>query len=465
MKKYGDSKSGVDVIKGAKQVASCMLGQDLNHRDPISNLTDVETGKFLQALDDLPHSIRQMFDDSNMRVEVTEIEGVPRITKIIKKREPEFVQGKDQFYVLDEVGRRVPISEEQYDRMLNLSQDPEDVLSGNFDVQTLTHEHTAPMDTWDICYDASAFVAFYTSVKKSLMNDNISSALWAVENEIDNLINAQKLTVTEANVLVNKFITNTSEFFHEMSEYLIYSANYFMYSADKRVHHYRAKEIMKQIQEKNLTKRQLGALIGPGIKEDQRLIVAKQLQEQAKALKPSPVKGRLMLKAQALRNNYYQAKKRGEITFSSAIPQSDKNKLWQAWNEKQLKENGSLQLMSWQFARYLRIVGAKRVADQAENREQYETMMREMEENIQTKVKELYGTGVRKVYHKANLEESVPEWLIRAEAVAKDMVVEDIPEENDSVVDWIPPPEAYDTYEDIDEEQFSFDLEGSYNEY
>jgi len=154
MRKYGDKKSGVDIITWAELKAKHVrnpgvLSSELEHRDPTDDLTNVDDGKAISAVDMLPHTHRQLLQEGNINVQLSEVAGRYRLTKLVKKREAAYLQGTDKYFVTDKFGARIPVSEEVFDILIGIEKNPDDVYEAG-EVISIEKDHTPPMDRWDL---------------------------------------------------------------------------------------------------------------------------------------------------------------------------------------------------------------------------------------------------------------------------------------------------------------------------
>lgn len=294
------------------------LCSDWDHRDPRDDLHNVDDGLYLSALQRLPGSIRLLLQDSEMHVEIEEVDGVPLVTKIIKRREPEYLKGHENFFIFDDEGKRIPLSEEEYNELLGFKKDSEDVLNmEGDDLQSLDSEWTPPMDVHDVIYDATEYVHTVQRL---------------VESEpFQKQSNQRKIEIIK-----------------KLQNDLIYSADYFPYPKDKRFHTEASKKVAKLIFDEDLTKQQLGAMLGPRC-PDKRAEYVKELRARASKMMPGVDKARTLKKAQKVYDSLIRDRKAGRSAESSIFSDSDRAKLWALWRAKEAKNKGSVKLLSWQF--------------------------------------------------------------------------------------------------------------------
>lgn len=345
------------------------LTQEFDSRDPKNDLQDIDTGKFLQALQTVPGYIRSMLEDNSMHVELDEVDGHWRIVKIVKQREAAYLQGSEQYFVYDDEGKRIPLSEEEYDQMLGINHNPEDVYNyPGIDFTTLDSEQTTPMDKWDIIFDATEFIR-----EASRAIDLHNSGVYKLEPGV----------------------------LEKMADETIYSADWFPYPVDKRLTA-RAKKVAEEIKQRGMTRQQLAAALRTP--EDQRVNIANDLQKRANSLPLGPQRAQLMKKAQLLKSFAMKDKLAGK--FEPKFSSSEKRQLWDIWRDEELKRNGKVSLMSWQFERAYKAKLRHQIS-------QGTISISEARQMLSERMKSLYDSRVQN-----QLEESpeMPEWLREAES-------------------------------------------------
>jgi hypothetical protein len=353
-----------------------VLGSDWAHRDARDDYHNIDDGKFLSTLQQLPSSIRQLLQDSDMRVELREIDGKYRIVKIVKKREQAYLQGTTSFFVYDKDGKRIPLSEEEFNHLLGMEGNPDDVFNRqDVDLQTLDSEHIAPLDCWDVIYDATEF-----AVSAERMVDN---------EKWQTLPNTQKKAQLD-----------------QLADALIYSADYFPYPADKNLHSPRAKSIAKNIRE-GMTKQQLGALLGSR-EVDKRPEIIQDLRRKAQLISAGPEKAKILVRARTMMEQLVQQRKNYKGPIKDPICDSDRSKLWAMWRDQQIKNTGSVPLMPWQFEKAYRFKLQRRVlAGEITKQEAEQFLAERMEKLFAKKGNPALGDEVIR----ANTEPSLPPWL------------------------------------------------------
>ena len=393
-----------------------MLVCELDHRNPSSDLADVETGKALQAMSELPASIRMLLEDSNIHVQLEEVEGKYRIVKIVKKRDPGYVQGTENYFIFDSEGKRIPLTEEEYSELLGMKQNPEDVLSLDEEqLEGIDSSVSVAMDMWDVVYDASEFVG---ELKR----------LAAIQDETGEPISAAKIT--------------------DLSEKLIYSADWFPYPTDKRLSSSVARKIADLIETRNLSRQQLASMLGNhGV--DNRLDIVKSMRVKAGKLSPGKEKAALLNRAQSLFDLAMRDLKGGTYQDRPVVPTEDKAKLWALWRSQQISDRGEVQLMSWQYekmeraklqknlvAPYQKQLDARREAGEISKDEYRDLLVRcqgEAAEALSASMQKLFGVrpGQRVERTKAPiLRASLPSWIEDAPPM---------PEASGESDDWVPP--------------------------
>lgn len=294
------------------------LCSDWDSRDPKDDLHNVEDGKFLEAIAKLPESFRLLMQDNDMHVEITEVNGEPIVTKIIKKRDEAFIQSTESYFVYDNEGARIPLTEDEYNKLLGLRTNPDDVFSlDGLDLQSIDSENSPARHVWDVIYDSTEYTR------------NINNLL---ENQ-----SFQNNSPAEKQKIVDK-----------MKEEQIYSADFFPYPVDKRLHSDAAKRVAALIEEKNLTKQQLGAILGPRNPE-KRLAYVQELRSSARKMIPGPGKAATFKKAQAVYDQLVSDRKMFKNREDSIFTDTDRAKLWTIWRSKEARVHGEVKLLPWQF--------------------------------------------------------------------------------------------------------------------
>jgi hypothetical protein len=378
------------------------LVSDFDHRDPQDDLHDIDTGKYLGALQELSGGIRQMLQESDMHCEVREVEGAYRIVKIVKKREAAYLQGSDHYFVYDHEGKRIPLTEEEYNKLLGLTGDPEDVFNASeVDLQTIGSEHTAPMDVWDVIYDATEFLAESNRLMKTVQWERMDKK------------------------------TRIATIAH-MAEKLIYSADYFPYPQDKRIHGKRAREIAEMIKTGNLSKLQMCQLLGDKVK-DKRPEMVKEFRTRATKMPKGKEKAQLLIRANKMVESYCKDRRNYKGPTWETIGDSDRSKLWELWRRRCIELTGSVALMPWQFEKAFRFKLQRQVLKGLTTKE-------EADQKLAERMEALFGDKNRKnrnIGHEIldlHQKPALPEWLANAPEIPAE------PEEGYAFApqDWLP---------------------------
>lgn len=211
-------------------------GHTLTHEMDYRELeTEVDGG--FRWLDGLSHLNRLLVQETDLRVEFS---SDMRVKKVIKKRDPEFIQPIDLTEPLDAEDR------EEY-------QPPQE---GSF---------TPPKDKWDLVFDATPLIREAYSKRRALHS-------LSPEDKERALL--------------------------EMAESLIYSADYFPKHRYQGTYRADVKEALRRIENGQMTKRELTAFCFG--QEDKRLAYSEQLKRRACALLSGKEKARLFFQAQKL---------------------------------------------------------------------------------------------------------------------------------------------------------------------
>jgi hypothetical protein len=368
------------------------LCSDHSQYDNSSGINDILCGNYLSALHQLSGNFRQLLEDSNLHVELVEFGGRNVVGKIVKRRESEFLTGQTRHFVFDNEGHRIPLEEEEFDKLLGLEGNPDDVYNTkDLVLESIDSETLPAFDAWDVVYDCTEYI-----------------------RAVERLFEDEKW---QAKPVVEKYTELT-----KLSNELIYSANWFQYPADKRIHGHKAKLIVKEI-EKGITRAQLGALIGPRNPE-KRIESAQKLRKRALSMPLGIERGKVLVKAQQLTLDVIRDQRKIRVTGKTYDPISDSDRanLWAKWREREVKVNGSVQLMSWQFSKmYYAKLDKQVIAGQM--------TAQERDQKHQDAMQRLYGTNkvIQAVQEKTM--PVMPSWLVEAPSV------ETVREYDE----WIPP--------------------------
>jgi hypothetical protein len=306
------------------------LVSDFDHRDPKDDFHDIDCGRFMDALHNLPGNTRISVQEGDMRIELREIGDRYIVSRVVKKREPEALQGNEHYFVFDKQGRRVRLTEDEYNQLLSIRQNPDDLYNRkDLDLESLNSEHCPPRDVWDMVYNANAYLSI---TEKLLANDE-----W---QQLPLEVKTQEL-MSIADGTHPKFVNCG-----------IYSAKWYPYPADKRIHTRRAREIADVIQNRNITRWELMKLIGTK-SEDLRMEKYRALKAEAQAMPPGRQRAHKMFCAQQCLSDYLRYNET-QLAKNQEIPKSDQRKLWDLWTSKHLQQGGKVKLPAWTFEKMLR---------------------------------------------------------------------------------------------------------------
>lgn len=351
------------------------LVSDWDNRDPQDDLHNIDDGKYFEGLSRLRDSHRQMLEDSEMRIELKEIDGKYYVTKIVKKREPEYLQTTKSFFVLDKEGKRVYIDEEEWERITGGTHNPEDVYNVD-DVEFVgLEEHTAPMDVWDVIFDATQYI---TEAQQFIQ-----------------AYNEGRIELSPGETPIQRL--------QEMQDELIYSADWFPYPVDKRLKNPVALQIAAEI-DKGLSRGQLAyrlrRLRRNRSNDTQREDIEKMI-KYADKLPPGPERAYVRKQAQRLKEQMYT--NNSEQHYEPTLSNSDRRKLWDMWRERELRVNGKCMLTSWQFEALYRVklqrLGVDRDTANSMVAEAMERVYKKRPKNIQAR------------QNRPSVPSELPEWL------------------------------------------------------
>jgi hypothetical protein len=149
----GRSAPKVISSRDIQSARSHQLISDLEHRDME---TEIE-GSFAK-FDTLSPLNRQLSQEENVRADFLG----NRVTKVVKRRDPEFQQGTEQSFVVDKEGMMIPVSDDEMKDILDSGE--EDIYRNSTPV-SIEDRHFTPRDRWDLVFDASEFLQ---EVRKNL---------------------------------------------------------------------------------------------------------------------------------------------------------------------------------------------------------------------------------------------------------------------------------------------------------
>lgn len=390
------------------------LIDELSHYDNQTGVNDILCGRYLDAIQALPQHIRMMFQDSDMHVILDENN---RVVKIIKKRDPEFLTGTEKTFWLDEYGRKIPLTEDEMDAQLGLEHDPEDVYAhpdvemcglgeigvldeefvedddADFDLatelvedeshHTVVSEYVAPLDKWDIIFDATDYLRhckslievsrFIVQVKSTLSQNywksDLDTKLEILNNLFDGGFVITKGMFKEALNFSKMSASERNDYLDKLADDLIYSSDLFIPIADKRIRNVLAADL-----EKNagmLSKQELARALSQ--KVDMRVKNSVELTAKAVKMPKGREKGKTLLRAQAMKISRINAiRALRSFTFVPTDPESETDKrwtmvgckttkttqsisqaesraIWDAWRNAQVAKDGYVKLPHWLF--------------------------------------------------------------------------------------------------------------------
>jgi len=309
------------------------LVHDWDNRDPSSKLEDIDCGGYLEALSSLSDNHRQLLQDNSMHINLTDMEDSYRVSKVVKMREAEYLQGSAQYFVLDSEGKRIPIDEDEWEKLTGGNPNPEDVYNHpDAELQGI-EEWTTPRDTWDILFDATPFI----QASRQLLEDEV----WQTKpgkqklQDLEDLSNGVTIVVQHDNYS-RKFQGG------------IYSADWFPYPADKRLRSCRALGIAERIKH-GLTRGQLAHLL-----RDQIDTTASDAVAIRKAALQLPLGKERAMRLQRAEEIRLSAPSLSDRNKSGTITPSEKRRLWDIWRDKELADKGTVELTHWQYAKALK---------------------------------------------------------------------------------------------------------------
>lgn len=387
------------------------LTTDWDHRDPNHELEDVETGKCMDAIDKVGGNTRMLLESSDFRPIVNEDDdGHLHVVKLIRKRNPEFKQGRTTHFVYDREGNRVNLTEDEFDQLIGIQHNPDDVFNAeDLDLETLDSEHTAPRDDWDVVWDETEVLR----AERQLKNTNFWDFLGEEQQE-------QELEMLREGT---------------HPEYLgvrEYSADFFQYPEHRRLVTPKAKLIADQVRNTDVTRWQMARLLTEPPKRDLRPEKARALRKQADKLPLGKEKARLLGQAQAMMKCHLRSvqamKRRGKrYVEEQDISNSDKRALWALWRDQEIAKHGKVALTQWQYERALYAKLVRSGVDHSEARNR-----------VYAAVKKLYNSdriGRLVPYESAKLKEQKnPNWLQGVQPVSESETDDD----NWQPCDWLP---------------------------
>ena len=387
------------------------LVSDWDHRDPNSDLEDIETGKCLEAIDSVGQLTRMLIESTDFHPTIEEdSDGHCHIVKLIRKRNSEFKQGRETHFVYDKEGTRINLSEEQFDSLLGINHNPDDVFNTeDIDLETLDSSYTAPRDDWDVVWDETEVRRAHKQLQTREFWDS-----WTEEQKDEEL---QLLRDGE------------HPDYEGVKEY---SSSYFPYPADRRMVSPKSMLIASQIRETGITRGRLARLLSEPPKHDLRPEKSKALKEQALKLPLGKERARLLGQAQAMMACYTKSmkamRKRGQTpVVGHSISATDKKALWAMWKDQQVATTGSCELTQWQYEKALYAKLVRTGVD-----------VKDARHRVRLAVKKLYNSnriGRLVSYESAkHQQEANAEWLQKLQPVSETVTEDD----NWQPQEWLP---------------------------
>ena len=332
------------------------LVDDWNNRDPDDNdLNNIDDGKALSALSALSGNHRLLLQESDTHIELSLLGDFYRVAKIVKKREPEYIQGQDQYFITDKYGDRIPITEDKMDELLGINHNPEDIFnSSEVELEALEHTHTTPRDVWDVIFDATEGInriQILTNSQEWQKHATLPSRWYRERCKTREEFEKRK------EIEWNGSTTDITELKKSDVEWLknsIYSADWFPYPVDKRIHHPRAKDIANRIKQGEFkTRQELSTVIGKTKIVDTRPEMAKQILKSAEGIRHGEKRAALYKKAQLITDQYRKSSPGRLVSERNIIPAGDRKKLWDLWRDQQMLSGKTVELLPYQYKRAL----------------------------------------------------------------------------------------------------------------
>lgn len=137
---------------------------DLDFETP-DTINDIQCGKVMDGISQLSQLTRMIWEDADSRSSIQEIEGIPQIVTLSRKREEESeVNAKDNsvevYWIYTKHGRRVPLTEEEYTKLLKIKETAKnDVYSQDeLLLSSLDSAYIPQKDRWDLLKDVTDYV-------------------------------------------------------------------------------------------------------------------------------------------------------------------------------------------------------------------------------------------------------------------------------------------------------------------
>lgn len=142
------------------------LADELDHR---TFETEIDGG--FAWLDEVSQNIRMLAEDSNNRIDVEK----NRIVKVVRKRDPEYLQGEEQQFGTTADGKRVPLSDDVYDN--------EEV-----ELVSIDSEWLPAKDKWDLIFDATPFLQKVEMMRERFNKMEVSKRNWVLNKMSEDLV-------------------------------------------------------------------------------------------------------------------------------------------------------------------------------------------------------------------------------------------------------------------------------------
>ncbi len=416
------------VAKGFWSYTLAALGHSFFAHEFDYRQLEIECGETFTKVDELSQLQRQLVEDESLRVQ---LDDQGRVVKLISRREPEYMQGREEFFITAQDGARIPISEDELDELVGNQANSEDVYiaaaEGKVELKDIESEFSTPRDMYDISFDATEFL------------QQVDSMDWS---EVEG---------------------DPSEILDELADEYIYSADWFPRKADKRIRSKACREALAKIQSsrESLPKQVIMQLIGKSL--DKRLSMIQELEKQAHSLKPGKMKASLLLRAQTIKLSRIRDLQRSRCKWvdlhaeldplaiqtpadrkafiaayrqatpgpiklkfrvnSSKSLEGEAHHIWDAWAKHENEVKGGVVLTSWQYRLKVSFKLGEKIAKGFLTRE-------EAQEYISKKMQELFE--MRNMQLQIGEMLNRPSWATsqeREETAQEGPGLEEIPEE------------------------------------
>lgn len=352
------------------------LVSELDYRDGTNPLNDISTGAYLGEMERLSQSHRQLREDSDMHVELDLIGDFYQVVKCVRKRPAERMNGEESYFYYDREGKKIPVSEEEFDRLIGIHRNKEDILEQEEnEVMSLDSQHDAPLDKWDIVFD------------------------------LTEVIKEQRKFVAICEKSEKKIDPNWArKLLQGMAEAGTYSANWYPYPKLNKLSHY-AKQVVKKIEENDLSHDDM--MIALGYKfTDKRNKQLELLQKKFDKMPLGKEKAKLAMNIQRLKKDVFKANQTNNVM----ITQNERNTLWSIWRENQIKRHGKVKMTKWHFENALKTKLIKEIsAGRITVQEAEMKLSKAIEQNFGKKDK-------AKIENKKETIKDYPEWIEKAQS-------------------------------------------------